>query len=548
MPARKLQVEIIGDSKSLERAFGRASKQTGRFGSALGTFAKTGALALGAAGVGGALAVLKTGFDEAAESAQVMAQTGAVLKSTGGAAKVTAKQVESLAGSLSQLSGVDDEAIQAGENLLLTFTKVRNEAGRGNNVFNQATKATLNLSVAMGKDMSSSAILVGKALNDPIRGMSAMSRAGIQFTDAQKKTVTALVESGNAMGAQKIILAELETQFGGSAKAAGETLPGQLAKAKNAFAEVSGEIVSAALPSITKLLGGFSSLLVWSQANWPKVRDAVVGAVREAMPHLRNVWAFIAENIVPIFRRVAAVAAETWGNVAVVFREHGPEIRRILGRVGAVAKALGETLLFLAQNVVIPIIKPLFTTVLPIALGVAITAIDKTTAAIQAVISAVKWIGNNAGKIFTAAAKAIGAPLGAIRDAVSPVVDLLDRVVALMKRIIDLAGSVIDKIGKVAGVAGSIGGFVGGIFKREHGGPVTAGSPFLVGEAGPELFVPRMSGNIVPLAAGRGRGGGGDVHFHFGNYVGDKRELIDVVRTGLADFARRNPGALPGVA
>jgi phage-related minor tail protein len=40
---------------------------------------------------------------------------------------------------------------------------------------------------------------------------------------------------------------------------------------------------------------------------------------------------------------------------------------------------------------------------------------------------------------------------------------------------------------------------IGGIFgKRAGGGPVNSGSPYIVGERGPELFVPSMSGQVVP--------------------------------------------------
>jgi hypothetical protein len=159
--------------------------------------------------------------------------------------------METLAESLMRKSGVDDEAIQSGQNLLLTFTKIRNETGKGNDIFNQATKATLDLSVAMGKDLSSSAILVGKALNDPVKGASALSRAGVQLTKGQKEQIQAFVDSGRVLEAQKIILAELTTQFGGSAEAAGKTLPGQLNILKQTFSNLAGDLVSRFLPSLT---------------------------------------------------------------------------------------------------------------------------------------------------------------------------------------------------------------------------------------------------------------------------------------------------------
>ena len=56
------------------------------------------------------------------------------------------------------------------------------------------------------------------------------------------------------------------------------------------------------------------------------------------------------------------------------------------------------------------------------------------------------------------------------------------------------------------GSGGGGGGFLGGLFggARASGGPVSPGKAFLVGERGPELFVPGASGTIVPNGAGGG--------------------------------------------
>ena len=170
--------------------------------------------------LGAVIGFFKTAFNEAQESVKVTKLTEAALKSTGGQAKITGKEITDLAGRLSNMAGVDDELIQSSENVLLTFTRVRNEAGKGNDVFNQGTEAALNLSVALGTDLQAATILVGKALNDPIGGLVALKKAGIQFTDAQRETITTMVKTGDTMGAQKIILRELTTEFGGAAEAA----------------------------------------------------------------------------------------------------------------------------------------------------------------------------------------------------------------------------------------------------------------------------------------------------------------------------------------
>jgi hypothetical protein len=148
----------------------------------------------------------------------------------------------------------------------------------------------------MGKDLNSSAILVGKALNDPVKGVGALSRAGVQFTASQKETIKALVDSGNVMGAQKMILKELETQFGGSAKAAGQTLPGQLNILKETFRNVAAGLVTTFIPYLsraTTALLGFVREFAARPTFIGKV-TFVIGTLKDAagnaFANLRDWW------------------------------------------------------------------------------------------------------------------------------------------------------------------------------------------------------------------------------------------------------------------
>ena len=118
--------------------------------------------------------------------ATVAAQTNAVSKSTGGVANVSAKDVDALATSLSQLSGVDDEAIASAENLILTFKRVRNTTGEGNRIFDRATLAALDLSKAAGGafgDLPTTAKQLAKALNDPVQGHDRAGQGGRHVLD-----------------------------------------------------------------------------------------------------------------------------------------------------------------------------------------------------------------------------------------------------------------------------------------------------------------------------------------------------------------------------
>jgi hypothetical protein len=187
----------VGDSAE------RAGKQTSSFGSTMASGMKIAAGALLGAGL---IEGFKSLYQAADESRKIAALTTQVIKSTGGAAGVSAKQVGDLAGAIAKKTGVDDEAIQSGQNLLLTFTNVKNVVGSGNDIFNQATKIMTDMSVALGTDASGSAIQLGKALNDPIKGVTALQRVGVSFTASQKEQIKTLVETGDTLGAQKIIL------------------------------------------------------------------------------------------------------------------------------------------------------------------------------------------------------------------------------------------------------------------------------------------------------------------------------------------------------
>ncbi len=227
----------------------------------------------------------KDSIGEARESAKVTALSAAAIKSTGGVANVTAGDMASLSTAISNKTGIDDEAIQSASNLLLTFTGVRNEVGKNNDIFNQATQLTTDMSVALGTDAKGSAIQLGKALNDPIKGVSALSRVGVSFTAQQKDQIKTLVESGDTLGAQKVILGELSKEFGGAAAAAASPAD----KLKVSVGNLKESVGTALLPVLDKFatilstnvipavvaVGGF----VAAHATTFKVLATVLGAV-----------------------------------------------------------------------------------------------------------------------------------------------------------------------------------------------------------------------------------------------------------------------------
>jgi acid phosphatase family membrane protein YuiD len=141
-------------------------------------------LAAGFAGFAAA-EIFHSFIEGARESNMISRVTEQRIRSTGGAAHVTAAQVGDLATSISKKTGADDEAIQSGENFLLTFTGVRNEVGKGNDIFNQAAMSATDLAAGLNhgevsaQGTQQAANLLGKALNDPVKGMTALRRVGI---------------------------------------------------------------------------------------------------------------------------------------------------------------------------------------------------------------------------------------------------------------------------------------------------------------------------------------------------------------------------------
>lgn len=213
--------------------------------------------ALGQLGIAlSAGAFFKKLVDETVASQNAMAQLEARIRSTGGAAGKSVQELDALAQSLQETTTFSDEATKGAEALLLTFKSIK-----GDN-FDRATAATLDLATAMGTDLKTAALQLGKALEDPVRGITALRRSGVSFTEAQRDQIKAMVEAGDVAGAQTLILRELQTEVGGAAAAARGTLGGALAHLSNIWGELfevsdksSAGIVSA-INSIADVLPG----------------------------------------------------------------------------------------------------------------------------------------------------------------------------------------------------------------------------------------------------------------------------------------------------
>lgn len=316
-----LKFDILGRdnvSPALRSAARSADDLDDRFGKVSRGMAAVGkAAVLGlAAGVGVGVIALKKFVGDARESERVSHLTESIIKSTGGAAKITAKQVGDLSTAISNKTGVDDEAIQTGSNLLLTFKNIRNEAGQGNKIFNQATAAAVDLSSAGFGSIDSASKMLGKALNDPLKGITALGRAGVTFSEQQKEQIGHFVKTGDLLKAQKIILGEVQSQVGGAAAATatpmqklrvtldnlGEAIGTKLLPYIDRAAKAIGDFV-AGMQSGTGPGGAFAAK---AREVGDRIRELAAAFQANILPRLQEFGSFIMGTVVPALSSMAS--------------------------------------------------------------------------------------------------------------------------------------------------------------------------------------------------------------------------------------------------
>ena len=414
MSRKKLKVYIEGDAKSAEKALDGVSSKADKLKSVLGAAFKVGAAAAGAAMLALGAVVKKTA-DDLARIERISAQTDAAIASTGGVANVTRDEIEGLADSLEKLTSVEAESIQEGQNMLLTFTNIRNGVGEGNDIFNQATETMLNMSVALGQDMSQTAIQLGKALNDPVQGVTALRRVGVQLTEEQEKSIKTFMEQNDIMSAQKIILGELETQFGGSAEALGKTLSGQIEIMKHYMGDFLETAIAPMMPAIGEIVGGFTEMFKGMDTT---ALEGAFGAIADTVGSLLPAIQSIGQHIFDLMAKV------------------GPPLAEIAGRIGELFVRLVDTLM--SSGLVDVLLE----------IGeILVTAILDVVEALMPVVEALAPIVTRLDQFVADVLRRISPVLTEIATKLADIVaSILTQIEPYLDQILDAAMSIIDAI------------------------------------------------------------------------------------------------------
>lgn len=351
------------------------------------SFLKFGALAGGA--VAGFSALSVKAFTEAENA---MTQTEAVLKSTGGVAGVTAEQVSELASSLQSVTAFADETIQSGQNILLTFTNI------GKNIFPQATEVMLDMSQALGQDVKSSAIQLGKALQDPILGVTALRRVGVNFTESQQDMIKSLVESGRTLEAQKMILKELQIEFGGSAKAAGTTFAGKLAILKNRLGDIQEVVGKLLTDAITPAVSAFADFV--TKVDWEQVitrsKDSIVAFKNELVRIYQIVFNYVSPGLERFWNTLKILADALYMTVVPSLKALWDKFGEILPRLKELWDAI-EPGFTGALKVLASVLGAILLTQLWVAINMFNLFVTTTTFVIDVVSQLIQWLGNLVG-------------------------------------------------------------------------------------------------------------------------------------------------------
>jgi hypothetical protein len=228
------------------------------------------------AGLGGFLVTAAKGAEDARIANEKL---GSVLDTMGFGAATD--RVSAYAESLEKTVAVDADVIKATQTKLATFSNLTKTVGKAGGAFDRATKAALDMAAAGFGTAEGNAVQLGKALQDPIKGIAALAKSGVTFTEQEKDKIRALTESGKLLEAQEIILKSIEGQVGGTAEASASSFE----KMKFALAGVSdtfGEMLLPVIDAVAPKLAAFSE---WAQKNPGLMKVAVItiGALTAAV-------------------------------------------------------------------------------------------------------------------------------------------------------------------------------------------------------------------------------------------------------------------------
>jgi len=478
------------------------SKKTKKSFDKLATAGRNIGIGLAAVGIG-AVAIGKDLIQAGEDAATANSRIDQIAHSMGlfgDESKTATKRIKDLANEIARKTGIDQNQIKESQALLLTFEDIAKTAGDVDSSFDRATQAAIDMAAAGFGSATDNAKQLGKALNDPIEGLSALKRSGVTFTEEQKNLIASLVESGDVLEAQNIILGAIETQVGGTAEATANSSD----KMHVAFSQLKEKLGQQLLPVFEKVTTWVIDTLV----------PALENAYNKIVPAFQDAWQSLSDTLGPIIEQMRDVLQPIFDRI-VKFMKDNTEVVKVFFAVlaGAAVIAMIAALAAAFAGLLSPF-GLVAVAIAGLAAGfkyawensetfrtIVTTVLDVLSAAFTVWWETLKWVFEN----VLGGWDNIKAALELVKDAFVLQFEIISGVVMTVydavKALVDAVKSAIDFVGDLGDVGGGIvggavggvkkaAGFLGGLVPFADGGIVTGPTPALIGEAGPEAVIP----------------------------------------------------------
>lgn len=436
--SRTLKLSILADVDQLRRGLNTATTEVEGFGGKLGKWSKIAGAAFATAGAAAAAYAGKLfvdGVKAAMEDQAAQEKLATTLQNVTGATDAQIASVEDYITKTSLATGVTDEQLRPSLDRLVRSTQDVTEA-------QQLQALALDISTGTGKDLAAVSEALAKAHDG---NFTALKRLGVPLDDN-------IIKSKNFDAAQKA----LADTFQGQAATAADTFGGKLRRLKVGFDEAKETVGSYVLDGLGPLFdfGTNNILPVLSDVSeslgkslGPAFSDIAKIIKENVLPVISGWWKFLAEVVWPgianTLKPILEALVDVFKGIAQKIRDNSDELAPLMDLFKTVAKFVAEKL---APTV---------------------------------------------GKVLGGALTIVGDILIGVIGGFANLVDLITRAVQKIK---DFASAVANSpLGQAVGAV--VDAVIPG---RATGGPVTGGSPYMVGERGPELFVPNTSGSIIP--------------------------------------------------
>jgi hypothetical protein len=451
MAIPKVKITFDADFDELKKGVTGATNEVEGFGSRVSDFGKKAGAAFAVAGAAAAAyagKLLIDGVQAAIADEQAQIKLATSLKNTTGATDAQVAAVEAQILKTSLLTGLTDDELRPSLERLVRSTKDVEEAQK-------LQALAIDIAAGSGKSLDAVSQALGKAYEG---NTASLGRLGVGISAAELKTMSF-----------DEVTAALASTFEGQASKQADTFAGKMDRLKVAFDEGKETVGSFVLDAITPMVTLFVDKVI------PLVSTLSTDIGQKLGPTFTNLVTIFKDDLLPII--------QAWWTFLVdivipgIIKTVQPIIEGLFSAFDSIATSIKDN-----EDK----LKPLFT-------------LFKTVAEFI-----YKTLGPALGEVLGAALKVVGKLVGGLIDGFSSLVGLISDVVNGIRRIINLVAD--NPV--VSGISGVISSVFGG--GKASGGPVSSSKSYLVGEKGPELFVPNSNGSIIPN--NRLGGGAGNVY------------------------------------